>query len=338
MSFRRRLVIAGIVVAWIPVLCLGLVVRHAGVQRLGEANAETMRERADRLAAAWASGAGFLDDRLDALGRLLADDNDVRIAARAGRGPVLREAAARFAASSGLDVAYLLDARGTILAASHFPGDAGRRSPELAALADHGAAPVVAAVAFPDSGRTVLARARRFDVGGVAVVGVVGEELAALGVLPVGAEVALWAERGGGAGAVMLAGAGRGGGRRRGGRRGQGRWVGLRWPPRGRAGAVAGRGGGRRGGGGGRDPAGRSGVRLARSAAGRADAVVRPGARRVAGGGRAGGSLARRAGRAPLLRGRSSGSRPRPGACTWAASTPSSRAAARASWTGWACS
>ncbi len=208
MSFRRRLVIAGIVVAWIPVLCLGLVVRHAGVQRLGEANAETMRERADRLAAAWASGAGFLDDRLDALGRLLADDNDVRIAARAGRGPVLREAAARFAASSGLDVAYLLDARGTILAASHFPGDAGRRSPELAALADHGAAPVVAAVAFPDSGRTVLARARRFDVGGVAVVGVVGEELAALGVLPVGAEVALWAERGGGAGAVMLAGAG----------------------------------------------------------------------------------------------------------------------------------
>lgn len=210
MSFRRRLVIAGIVVAWIPVLCLGLVVRYAGVRRLAEANEQRMREGADRLAAAWVSGAAFLEDRLDAVGRLLTDDNTVRIAVRTGSGPVLQEAAARFAASSGLDVAYLLDAGGTILAASHFPGDAGRHSPELAELADGAAAPVVARVAFPDSGGTVFSRARRFDVGGVEVIGVVGEELGALGVLPTGREVSLLAEWGDGTGTFPVAGPGPG--------------------------------------------------------------------------------------------------------------------------------
>ena len=209
-SFRRRLVIAGIVVAWIPVLCLGLVVRYAGVGRLTEATEQRMHERADRLAAAWVSSAAFLEDRLDALGRLLTDDNAVRIAVRAASGPVLHEAVARFAASSGLDVACLLDAAGTILAASHFPGDVGRPSPELAALADGAAAPIVARVAFPDSGGIVFSRARRFDVGGVEVIGVVGEELAALGVLPAGREVSLLAETGDGADAFLVGGAGAG--------------------------------------------------------------------------------------------------------------------------------
>lgn len=208
MSFRRRLVIAGIVVAWIPVLCLGLVVRHAGVGRLTEANEQRMHERADRLAAAWVSSAAFLEDRLDALGRLLTDDNAVRIAVRAASSPVLQEAAARFAAASGLDVAYLLDAGGTILAASHFPGDAGRPSPELADLAEGAEAPIVARVAFPDSAGIVFNRARRFDVGGVEVIGVVGEELAALGVLPAGREVSLLAEAGDGADAFLVGGAG----------------------------------------------------------------------------------------------------------------------------------
>ena len=208
MSFRRRLVIAGIVVAWIPVLCLGLVVRYAGVQRLTEANGERIRERADRLAAAWVSSAAFLEDRLAALGRLLTDDNAVRIAARTGSGPVLQEAAARFAASSGLDAAYLLDAGGTILAASHFPGDAGRHSPGLAELADGPAVPVVARVAFPDSSGVVFSLARRFDVGGVEIIGVVGEELAALGVLPAGRDVSLLTEAGEDADAFLVAGPG----------------------------------------------------------------------------------------------------------------------------------
>ena len=225
MSFRSRLVIAGIVVAWIPVICLGLLVRYAGVRRLAEANEQRMRERGDRLTEAWVSGATFLDDRLETLGRLLIEDNAMRIAARAGHGPVLQEATARFASSGGLDVAYLLDATGTILAASHFPGDVGRQEPGLAELADRAAAPVVSRVVFPDSLRTVLNRGRRFDVGGVEVIGVVGEGLAALGVLPAGREVSLVAEVVDGAGAILVAGpdpAGEGGGGFQ-GRRGIGR-------------------------------------------------------------------------------------------------------------------
>lgn len=206
MSFRRRLVIAAIIVAWIPVLCLGLLIRYAGVRRLGEASEQRMRERGDRLAEAWVSGATYLDDRLEALGFLLGDDNAMRIAARTGAGPVLQEAMTRFASASGLDVAYLLDGTGTILAASHFPGDAGRRDPGLAELADGGAVPVVSRVTLPDSLGTVLNRGRRFDVGGVEIIGVVGEGLAGLGVLPASREASLLAETADGGGAILVAG------------------------------------------------------------------------------------------------------------------------------------
>ncbi len=230
LSFRRRLVIAGVVVAWIPVLCLGLLVRYAGVRRLAEANEQRMRERGDRLAEAWTSGAAFLENRLEALGRLLTEDNSVRIAARTGNGPVLQEAMARFASAGGLDAAYLLDATGTILAASHFRGDAGRHDPGLLELADRAGVPVVTRTAFPDSLGTVLNRARRFDVGGVEVIGVVGEGLAGTGVLSVGGEVSLLAEGVEGAGVILVAGpepagndGGKLGGREFQGRRGIGR-------------------------------------------------------------------------------------------------------------------
>ena len=207
MSFRRRLVIAGVVAAWIPVLFLGLFVRHAGVRRLTDANERRMQERGDRLAESWVQGAAFLEDRLAALRLLLVEDNTARIAVRLGQDAVLRETVARFASSSGLGVTYVLDSTGTILAASHFPGDAGRHAPALAVLADREAAPVLTRVSLPASDRVVLALAGRFDVGGVEVVGIVGEELAALGVAPVSGNVSLLAEEGEGAGAVLVAGA-----------------------------------------------------------------------------------------------------------------------------------
>ncbi len=206
MTFRSRLVLAGIIVSWVPVLCLGLLIRSAGTRRLAEANEQRMRERGDRLAEAWLQGADRLDDRLTALGALLTEDNTVRIAARARRGPGLQAGVARFAFSSGLDVAFAADGAGEILAASHFPGDAGRRDPALVALADRTGAPVVTRVSFPASEGTVLARARRFDVGGVEIIGIVGERLAGLGLAPAEDEVSLIAEREGGAESQWIAG------------------------------------------------------------------------------------------------------------------------------------
>ena len=198
MSFRSRLVIGALIVSLIPVLLLGLLVRWVGVGRLAEANAQRMSERGDRLAVAWRTGAEVLDERLETLRILLAQDNDVRIALRTGEGAALQEAIVRFATSSGLSVAGVLDGAGTILAMSHFSGDAGRRDPALAALADHPGAPVITSMSFPAADATVLARAQRIDVGGTRVIAIVAEVLPALGLIPVGEAVSLLAEAGDG--------------------------------------------------------------------------------------------------------------------------------------------
>lgn len=211
MTFRSRLVLAGIVAAWIPVLCLGLVVRSAGTRRLTEANEERMRERGDRLAEAWLRGADQLEDRLAALGDLLSDDNTVRIAARSRSRPGLQAALARFASSSGLDVAFLLDTDGEILAASHFAGDVGRRDPALVALAGRGGAPVVTRVPFPTPDGLVLTRGQRFDVGGVEIIAIVGGSLSGVGLTPPDADASLVAEGGDGTGHLWIAGAEPGG-------------------------------------------------------------------------------------------------------------------------------
>ena len=200
MSFRSRLVLGGLIVALIPVLLLGLVVRGVGVRRLSEANDQRMEERSGRLAATWGSAGEMLGERLATLGTVLAEDNEVRAALRSARGAALQEAVARFASSSGLSVAGVLDRTGTILAASHFPGDAGRRDPVLASLADHAGAPVVTTLSLPAADATVLARGARLSVAGIEVIAIVAEELPALGLVPEGEGVALLAGAEGGVG------------------------------------------------------------------------------------------------------------------------------------------
>ena len=208
MSFRTRLVIAALVVAWVPVLSLGLLVRSVGARRLAAANDLRMRERGDALALAWSADMSGLEDRLDGLARLLTDENEVRVALRTGRSAAVNDAVAGFASASGLGVVCVLDGDGTILAASHFPGDAGRRDPGLAALANEWHAPVVAVVSLPRGNVTAVLRARRVDVGGVGVVAVVGTELVELDAVPAGGDVWLLgrAEGDGGGGDRVVAG------------------------------------------------------------------------------------------------------------------------------------
>ena len=194
MSFRTRLVIGGLVVAWVPVLCLGLMVRSVGTRRLTEANDRRMQERGHRLVEAWGEEMEELDRHLDVLVGLLTEDNEVRIAVRSGRSGALQRAVARFASSSGAEVTYVLDARGTIMAASHFPGDAGRRDPGLAELAALPGVAVVASVSLPGADVTAVLKARRVEVGGVGVVVIVGEELATSAAVPADEGVWLLAE------------------------------------------------------------------------------------------------------------------------------------------------
>ena len=206
MSFRTRIVIAALVVAWIPVLVLGLLMRSVGARRLTEANDLRMQQRGDALAAAWQEDARRLENRLESLARLLAEDNAVRVALRSSRGQALEDAVVRFASAGGVGVACILDASGTILAASHFPGDAGRRDPVLAAVAGVTDAPVVGVVSLPRGDVAAVLKARRIDVGGVGVVAVVGAALAELEAVPAGGDVWLLAraeEDGGGAERVV---------------------------------------------------------------------------------------------------------------------------------------
>ena len=200
MNFRSRVVIGGLIASLIPVLLLGLLVRGVGVRRLSEANAQRTAERGDQLARAWQSAADRLGERLTELRAMLTEDNPVRAALRTGRPQALRDAVERFARSSGLGAASVLDPTGTILAASHFRADAGRRDPALAALADHADASVVTTLSLPTADATFLARAARVDVAGMEVIAMVAEELPALGLIPPGGEVALLAVAEGAAG------------------------------------------------------------------------------------------------------------------------------------------
>ena len=193
MSFRARIVIAALVVAWIPVLALGLLMRSVGARRLAEADGLRMQQRGDAVAAAWQEDIRHLEARLESLERLLAEDNEVRVALRSGRGRALDEALVRFASAGGVGVACVLDESGTILAASHFPGDAGRRDPILAALAEVPDGPVAGVVSQPEGDMTAVLRSRRIDVGGVGVVAVVGKGLADLEAVPADRDVWLLA-------------------------------------------------------------------------------------------------------------------------------------------------
>ncbi len=193
MSFRRRLAFGGLVVAWIPVLGLGLLVRSVGVTRLAEANDRRMRERGDRLAAAWAEEIRELEGRLASLQELLTEDNEARVAVRSERRAGLQPLVARFAASGGVSVTYVLDSTGVILAASHFPGDVGRTEPALGRVADEPELPVVAQVPLPRTDVTALLRGRHIEVGGIRLTGIVGQELPAMGALAAGEELSLFA-------------------------------------------------------------------------------------------------------------------------------------------------
>ena len=193
MSFRTRLVIGALVAAWVPVLSMGLLMRSVGADRLTEANERRMEERLDRIVRGWERDSDRLGERLDLLERLLSEDNAARIALRSREAGALQGAVGRFAASSGTTITYVTDPEGTILAASHFPGDAGRHNPDLAALADQAAGPVVARVPLPTGDVTALVRARRLDVGGVGAVALVGAELGGLAAVQGDSEVSVLA-------------------------------------------------------------------------------------------------------------------------------------------------
>ena len=125
MTFRTRLVIGALIAAWIPVLCMGLLMRSAGANRLTEANERRMEERLDRTARGWDRDTDRLEGRLDALERLLSEDNAARIALRSGAMGALQGTVARFAGSSGITITYVTDPGGGDSRGQSLPGRCG---------------------------------------------------------------------------------------------------------------------------------------------------------------------------------------------------------------------
>lgn len=183
MSFRARLLLAAVLMAWIPLGLLGLAIRSEGAGRLRAAQSERMEARATEVAAAWERTMDRMARALDGFEAQLTDDNRVRAAFRSlpRTDPVLQTATERFAAASGMDVAFILLADGTVAAASHFAGDVGRTSALLRSVASAGdedgrsgspaadGVPWVGEVPGPSGDRRVVLRSRAVRIGDRAV-------------------------------------------------------------------------------------------------------------------------------------------------------------------------
>ena len=179
MSFRTRMFIAGLLVAALPLAALGITVRSAGVSRLTEAHASRIEQGASEVAGRWTELQERLGGALSALENVLLDDNRVRAAFRdrPDTDPTVQAAVERFGGAAGLDAVYVMLEDGRIAASSHFPGDAGRPAPDLAAdlsLPASSETLWLGRVPSPEASLRVVADSRWADVAGTRVLLVVG--------------------------------------------------------------------------------------------------------------------------------------------------------------------
>ena len=184
MSFRTRLLLAALLVAWVPLVALGLAVRSEGARRLRDSQARRVEARSGEVVEAWRRTMERMDRSLEAFEVFLSDDNRVRAAFRSlpAPDPAVQAATERFGRAAGMEVAYVLGDGGVIVGASHFPGDVGRTSSRLwASLASGGTMPWLGEAPGPEGGRRVLLMSREVRIAGSPAVLAVGLDPASLG-------------------------------------------------------------------------------------------------------------------------------------------------------------
>lgn len=190
MTFRGRLTIGGLVVAWLPVLGLGLLLRSEAISRLEDASERRVADRTEEIAENWNADLAELEARLAFLQDMLREDIQSRTALRRGDFSGVQQMFERLHEAD--DFAYLLGAGGQILVASHFPGDRGRTSPELTATADAASAPLIATVPFPSGDTLALIRSERLAIADTLTL-LVGSRLNSIRTFAVGTQESLWA-------------------------------------------------------------------------------------------------------------------------------------------------
>jgi signal transduction histidine kinase len=180
-TFRARLLAAFTVATVVPLVLLGLGVRHQLRSRL----ALQYRRRVDAQVAVASEDLGrqsaSIADRLAALAHGVPDDDRFRLAAVRGvedERPYLLDYAGRAMRLAGLSMLQVEDARGRILSSGHFRNEFDRLEPDLPALMSRAnGQPTLVRARAPDGPLLVLARVdsaqvagRRFTlVGGIAV-------------------------------------------------------------------------------------------------------------------------------------------------------------------------
>ncbi len=181
MTFRARLLAAFTAATAIPLVLLGVGVRHQLRSRLEL----QYRRRVDAQVAVASEDLGrqsaAIADRLAALAHGVPDDDRFRLAAVRGvqdERPYLLDYAGRAMRLAGLSMLQVEDERGRILSSGHFRNEFDRLEPDLPALMSRAnGQPTLVRARAPDGPLLVLARVdstrvagRRFTlVGGVAV-------------------------------------------------------------------------------------------------------------------------------------------------------------------------
>ncbi len=169
MTFRARLLAAGLLLAVAPLAFFGVRARHDVAARLRALD----QRRVDGLAAVIQEELTRQSDavgaRLDRLAEAMAGDNRLRVALRGGRGADrawLLDYAGRAMRLSGLDVLRIQDEDGRVLSSGHFRNEYDVVDPALpAALLQAGDAGALAAMPTASGSILALARARTVRIG-----------------------------------------------------------------------------------------------------------------------------------------------------------------------------
>lgn len=168
MTFRARVLIAGVALALVPLVMLAVGVRRETRARLAGQYERQARAGVTRARATLAAESDAVAGRLSRLAAALADDNRFRLTIQgdsAGRAYLL-DYAGRAMRLAGLDVLLIQDARGRILSSGHFRNEFDRVDSLTPAALVAAGSPALLHVRTPSAGLVALARLDTARVGG----------------------------------------------------------------------------------------------------------------------------------------------------------------------------
>jgi two-component system nitrogen regulation sensor histidine kinase NtrY len=168
MTFRARVLIAGVTLAFVPLVMLAVGVRRETRARLTAQYEQRARTLVSRARDALGRESDAIASRLGRLTAALQDDNRFRLAIQgdSGNRTYALDYAARAMRLAGLDVLTIHDDDGRILSSGHFRNDFDRMDPLTPAALAAAGAPALLQARTPDGVLIALARVDSARVAG----------------------------------------------------------------------------------------------------------------------------------------------------------------------------